>query len=99
MENFDERFETFLAGTQAIINKYMEETFPTLNNPRLTVKKGRRYILITHEHSAFAFVDMKTGDVLKPATYKTPAKGARGNIFDSKNGLGRMTPYGPEYNR
>lgn len=30
---------------------------------------------------------VKRGDVLKPATYKAPAKHARGNIFDEHNGL------------
>jgi hypothetical protein len=41
---------------------------------------------------------MTNGDVLKPASWKAPAKGARGNIFDEHNGLNRMTEYGPEYN-
>jgi hypothetical protein len=40
----------------------------------------------------------KAGDVFK-ASCNIPAKGARGNIFDDKNGIGRMGPYGPEYNR
>ena len=40
----------------------------------------------------------KAGDVLKAATWKSPAKGARGNIFDENSGLGRMTPYGTQYN-
>ena len=30
---------------------------------------------------------VKQGDVLKPASYKKPAKHARGNIFDEWNGL------------
>lgn len=42
------------------------------------------------------------GDVMKPANYKRPAKGARGNIFDQHNGLrgrsGRLIEWtGPEY--
>lgn len=43
------------------------------------------------------FVDMTTGDVLKPASWKTPAKHARGNIFDAQNGLGSMGEHGPAY--
>lgn len=31
--------------------------------------------------------DVKQGDVMRPATYKKPAKHARGNIFDEHNGL------------
>lgn len=41
----------------------------------------------------------KAGDVFKPAGWKAPARAARGNIFDDNNGLGRMGPYGPGYNR
>lgn len=37
------------------------------------------------------------GDVLKPDGWKKPARHARGNIFDAKNGLGSMGPYGPAY--
>lgn len=39
------------------------------------------------------------GDVMKPAGVKTPARGARGNIFADDGGLGRMGAFGPEYNR
>jgi hypothetical protein len=40
----------------------------------------------------------KAGDVLKADGWKAPARGARGNIFDDKNGLGRMNEYGAAYN-
>lgn len=47
--------------------------------------------------SVFAFIaakdvstkslgDVKQGDILKPATWKAPAKHARGNLFDAFNG-------------
>jgi hypothetical protein len=39
----------------------------------------------------------KRGDVMKPATYRKPAKHARGNIFDSNNGLASMAWTGPAY--
>ena len=42
---------------------------------------------------------VRKGDVLKAAGWATPARGARGNIFDDANGLRRMGPYGPGYNR
>ena len=58
--------------------------------------------------SAFAFIAVedgntktlgayKKGDILKPATYKAPAKHARGNLFDNSNGMSMMSPYGPVY--
>ena len=37
------------------------------------------------------------GDVLKPATWKQPAKHARGNIYDASNGTAKMGVYGPAY--
>jgi hypothetical protein len=40
---------------------------------------------------------VKCGDVLKAASYKKPAKHARGNIFDDDNGLKNVGPYGPAY--
>ena len=71
----------------------------------LDYSSGRRYHrvlvrgLYEREGSAFCFVDKKTGDVLKAASWKAPAKGARGNIYNDDFGLGRITPYGAEYNR
>jgi hypothetical protein len=43
--------------------------------------------------------EVKFGDVLKPATYKAPAKHARGNVFDANNGLGTVEWTGPGYLR
>ena len=43
--------------------------------------------------------EVKFGDVLKPATYKAPAKHARGNVFDPNNGLGTIEWTGPGYLR
>lgn len=37
------------------------------------------------------------GDIFKPATWKAPAKHARGNLFDDSNGMSCMTPFGPKY--
>lgn len=46
---------------------------------------------------------VKKGDVMKPATFRRPAKHARGNIYDEANGLGGVDTKrpirwtGPEY--
>lgn len=61
-------------------------------------------------HSAVAFVatqDFETkglgkvnkGDIFKSATYKAPARHARGNIFNPDNGLTQWGDYGPNYLR
>lgn len=44
--------------------------------------------------SAFCFVDLATGNILKAASWATPAKGIRGNIA---NGAADLTPYGAVY--
>jgi hypothetical protein len=52
-----------------------------------------------HSGSVYAFIDATNGDVLKAASYKTPAKQSRGNIFDEHNGLKAMGPHGTAYLR
>ena len=49
-----------------------------------TARKYHKIIMITHgkNRSIHAFVDVKTGDVLKPASFKAPAKGIRYNMLD-----------------
>jgi hypothetical protein len=105
-------FASWFAACQKGYADYMKAEFP--NNPKevLTADFGTRYIKISkvsegkdettgrpHSCSAWAFIDRTNGDVLKPATWKAPAKGARGNIFDQSNGLKTMGPYGPAYLR
>lgn len=102
-DNFHEQFYSFFEGCKKIFNEHMQR-FPSCNE-RLVVSAGRRYVRIDKvsangtSASVFAFVDKTNGDVLKPASYKAPAKGARGNIFDMHNGLAKITPYGPAYLR
>ena len=50
------------------------------------------------QRSAWAFIDSTNGDVLKPASWKAPAKHARGNIF-AENPVANVSPYGPAYLR
>lgn len=49
-------------------------------------EKVRKYIRVKREESAVAFVCTETGDIFKPATYKGPAKHARGNVFSDQGG-------------
>ena len=104
MENFKEKFDSFLKGCQTIVDEYMKKNYPNLSTFVLVAETGRRYIRVMRtkgdtNESCWAFVDQTNGNVLKPATYKAPAKHARGNIFDDKNGLGSIGPYGPAYLR
>jgi hypothetical protein len=92
-------FVSWLAGATKLHVDYMATNFP--NNPKeaITHNNGKRYIRVMRGGSAHAFIDRVNGDVLKPATWSAPAKGARGNIFDTSNGLAHMSAYGPAYKR
>ena len=46
--------------------------------------------------SVFCFVDLSNGNILKAASWSTPAKGARGNIA---NRAADLTPHGAQYRR
>jgi hypothetical protein len=67
------------------------DNFKSRNNNRtddytFTIESGRKYhkIMMTTgggSRSVHAFVDMKTGEVYKPASIKAPAKGVRFNLL------------------
>lgn len=51
-----------------------------------TVDELRKYFKIVGHGSVVAFVDKVTGDIYKPASWKVPAKGIRGNVNSAENG-------------
>lgn len=63
--------------------------------------------VVSPSGSIHCFVDMvggkvmdvlgKVGDIYKPASFKAPARHARGNIFSDDFGVSCMGPYGPAY--
>lgn len=67
---------------------------------KISVEFGKKYARIVKEsfgsRSAYCFVDMTTGDILKAAGWKVPAKGIRGNI---RNGAADVGEYGAAYMR
>jgi len=100
MNNFEEKFQQFFMKCQGIIERHNQ----SMRYPQeLTIDEGRRYLRIVRRDissaSAWAFVDKTNGNVLKPASWKAPAKHARGNIFDEHNGIQNIGPYGPAYLR
>jgi hypothetical protein len=99
MNNFETAFNSFFEKTINLHTNYMNDNYP--NNPieNMTYRTGKKYVKIMRNTSVFAFVDMTNGDVLKAASFRAPAKKARGNIFDASNGMSMMTPQGPQYLR
>ena len=69
--------------------------------PTIEFMRGRRYIRVVkwddHGRNIHSFVDTTTGDILKPASWKAPAKHPRGNIFDLQNA--HFNHFGPAYLR
>jgi hypothetical protein len=51
----------------------------------LAIMVGRKYLrLVTYngtQHMVYCFIDRTTGNILKAATWKAPAKGARASIY------------------
>ncbi|SDK44702.1 DUF7717 family protein [Bradyrhizobium ottawaense] len=91
--------ESFFEGCRQISDKHMDANYPKLAKPVFELEELIVRYRIKRDGSAFAFVDKKTGDVLKAAGWSTPAKHARGNVFDEHNGLKQIGPYGPAYLR
>jgi hypothetical protein len=111
-EGFREKYESWLAACTQLRQEHYEKEYPKFletTRYQMDVREGSRYItIIAAEYSVqtgeyqsgsyWAMIDRTNGDVLKAAG-KVPAKGARGNIFDEHNGMGRISVYGPAYNR
>lgn len=54
--------------------------YPNSLNETFEIVEGRKYYKINSNNSVHCFVDKKTGDVYKPASFKAPAKHVRFNL-------------------
>jgi hypothetical protein len=109
--DFDAALAAFVALAQEQNDEYHAANFPALKSDLLTAEPGRRYVrvvktnrnadgsLAQYGRSVFCFVDMTSGDVLEAASWKTPAKHARGNIFAEDKGIGGVSAIGGRYLR
>lgn len=106
-----EALETFRSNLQEKLRAHDRETFTKLPQESLEkfltvlqVSIGRKYAKIARTDgvrpgaSVYAFIDMATGNILKPADWRRPAKHARGNIY-SEEPLACCGPYGVAYLR
>jgi len=93
------QIETFVSQVQEKVSMLHAKSGCTWD-VKISVEFGRKYARIVKEdfgsRSAFCFVEMTTGDILKSAGWKVPAKGIRGNI---RNGAADVTQYGAVYFR
>ena len=98
------KFEMWLDEVNQKRKEHWDKNYSYKPYSPLQVKKGQKYIKIIDGSSVWGFVSMfegvnkgslvLKGDLLKPASYKSPARHSRGNIFD---GSDKWNYYGPVY--
>jgi hypothetical protein len=98
-KDYNEYFQDFFDKVRELIQ---DDTRKKLGYD-LTYKKGRRYdklIMLVGgrrtQRSVWGFVERSTGDILKAASWRAPAKTLRGNIFDP-DPMENMHWTGPAY--
>lgn len=94
--------DAFIVKAQAMLTAH-DERSSNVTRTTISYAIGKHYArlivsIYTDQHSAYGFVDLTSGDLLKSDGWKSPAKGKRGNIFDA-NSLAGCTPYGMVYAR
>jgi hypothetical protein len=97
----EENLAAFLAKLQAKIDAFDDR--PNNQARRvLSVQRGAKYgrIVVTRydDDSAYGFIDLANGDLLKADGWKRPAKGVRGNMF-AADPLAGCSQYGMVYFR
>lgn len=94
-----------IEGIRVKIDAYWTACGYKHGRPNVDFELGRRYVRIVKSdnegshRSVWGFVDKTNGDVLKAASWKAPAKHARGNIFDLDKALANCDWTGPNYLR
>ena len=94
----------FLTKVNAERKAYYDGIHMSSKEPDLVMEVGNKFLRFWSGSSCWGFISrvdgdlkgspIKKGDLLKAASWKSPAKHARGNILD---GSARYGVYGPEY--
>lgn len=103
--NFDAALESFMDFAQSLISDNEGPGYPDDCRTVLISEKGRKYVKVIRtgiedgstRRSVYCFVEMSTGNILKAESWKRPAKGVRGNIFNQRENA--VTPWGAIYFR
>ena len=105
MKNIEARIEEFVSVVQDVVNEdWKVNGYSFAGPPEISVKFGKKYAKIVkggaeHQMGVHSFVNIENGDILKAASWKAPAKHARGSIFDADQGRSAISPYGAVYLR
>lgn len=105
-----ELVRAFVAGAQKVVTDYYKENYPEFAIPEIRAEEGQKYIRVLKNGSIYCFIAKENGetkalgkvcegDVLKAATFKAPAKGARSNLSDADCGVSACEVHGVRYLR
>jgi len=97
-KNFDEAIMNFMVLLRERDEKHILENFSNLSPKPWDLTFGRKFAKVVHDRSVYAFVEIATGDIYKPASWSAPAKHARGNIYND-DPLAGTDVYGVNYLR
>jgi hypothetical protein len=94
------QLEGFVKAAQAMLDAHYAANCKGVPAPRLEATIGPKYAKVVSDgSSAWCFIDMSNGDILKAASWGRPAKTARGTIMREDFGVSFVGPYGPAYLR
>lgn len=89
---FDRALKSYIEKLQAYSDNEFQTQYPKTwasgQQPKYEVQYLQKWVKIVKRDpasgSVFCFIDPNTGDIYKPASFKVPAKGIRGNIYNEK---------------
>jgi hypothetical protein len=94
----------FIEKVNSEIADYYSKHLSSLTPTYLTLEVGSKFLKLWTGNTCWGFISrvdgdlkgapIKKGDLLKPASWKSPAKHSRGNIID---GTAKYGVYGPTY--
>lgn len=94
----------FVIKVNKEIEDYYQKNYPSLSIELIEIKENKRYTKLIQNGSVWGFISkydgefkgsrVKVGDLLKAASWSSPAKHSRGNII---NGTASYNTYGPSY--
>ena len=100
MTNFEETLSNYVYYIQKLINANYAENLKNLTAPVVKVKKGRRFMKVVRGSSVHSFVEIKTGNVYKAASYKAAEMNhVRANIYDYESLKRGVDDHGAAYLR
>lgn len=103
---FEAALEAFRTTAEAVVRKHFARNGYTFAVPGVKIGgRGKRYVKLIdfeiregsdepREGSVHSFIEIETGNIFMPASYKAPAKHVRGNIFTETHGRESMSAAG-----